>query len=185
MTLPKFKFQTLKEAREEMAKFGLTTKVCTLSQAKNLLRAKRAELSTQAKQGPEDPASAVAKISKPPITPLPTAKVSPVAKPVVFDVQNYLAVRVKQLSGVWMSKSELSVLCVANDATAVLESAISTLSKTTQYHSGVLLSNAHTTLQKNELTKGLDPRDLLSDIQTAKAIKLESERDKAYFATWR
>ena len=169
-----------------MAKFRITSKVSTLGEAKRLLLTKRAELAqaNKAKRIENEATSAVATISKPAISPLATAKAAPVAKPVVLDVHDYLALRMKQISGVWMNKSELASLSVADDATDVVEAAIETLSKTDQYHEGILLINAHTALQRNELTKDLDPRDILAEIKSSKAIALKSEREKRAFATW-
>ena len=61
MNLPNIKLKTLTEARQEMAKFGITAKVSTLHQAKKLLLERRAELAkagkpSKPKQHPKIPA---------------------------------------------------------------------------------------------------------------------------------
>jgi hypothetical protein len=189
-TLPNFRIKTLEEARAELAKFGITSKVSTLGQARKLLLAKRAELAQakfadKAKLAADVATSTIATIIKPTIAPLATSKAAPVTKPVVFDVTNYLALRMKQLSGVYLTKAESASLAFADDCTAVIESAIETLSKTTAYHEGVLLSNAYRTLQGSELTKHIDPRDILADIKASKAIKAKSDREAKAFPSWR
>jgi hypothetical protein len=184
-TLPNFKVKTLKEAKSEMLKFGITEKVSTLSQAKTLLFAKRGELA-QAKAA--DKASPGAKEATsttvaPVVTPKIASAVSkPTTKPTV--VADYLGVRYKQLSCVYLTKAELAILSVCDDTTSVLEAVISILSKT-EYREGRLLSNAYAALQQNKLTKDLDPRDILDEIKSSKAIALKSEGEKRAFANLR
>jgi hypothetical protein len=179
--LPKFKFSSLKEAKAEMLKFGITEKASTIGQARALLLLKRGEMVRSANRTKPitlDVSPAVATIA-----PVATAKAPPVSKS-VFDVAEYLALRAKQISGVWMNKSELASLSVCDDTTSVLEDVISILSKT-EYREGVLLSNAYIALQKSEETKHIDPRDILEEIKSSKAIALKSERAKKSLANLR
>src|ERR1700693_6305540 len=96
--LPKFKFSSLKEAKAEMLKFGITEKASTIGQARALLLLKRGELVRSAKQdkpGTDEDTSMVATVSKPTIAPLATSKATPAA----FDLGSYLGLRMQQLAG--------------------------------------------------------------------------------------
>jgi hypothetical protein len=189
------KLKTLAQARTEMAKFGITAKVSTLLQAKRLLRAKRPELIRAAKSGkPNQPTiPAYPKEHQPPTKPHKPVNssggvtnqqvhVEPDAVRACYNRQITLlrgeSVRTKAAELTPKSDEELRKI---ND---ILARAIQTLCKV-GYREGILLSRAHMILQAHPLTKDLDPRHMLRDIEDAQLTKQKKEAERASVPSFR
>lgn len=213
--LPNIKIKTLKEARQEMAKFGITAKVSTLRQAQRLLLACRAELAPAAKpskpkQHPKIPA--YPKEHQPPSKPHKPINSSVItdqqtreavanaiaerrttaalAKPAtqVDGVMAFYNLEVRRLRGESVSAKETELAVKGNEDVKKIHGILTRAIQTlckAGYQEGILLSRSHTILQEHPLTKDLDPRDMLKDITGAKAEKRSRDAERARIPSMR
>jgi len=184
--LPNTKIRTLKEAKQEMSKFGITAKVSTLFQAKKLLLGKRAELVKATKPSkPKQPATPSIPNYPKEHQPKVEAQRHATAKPAtqVDEVMAFYNLEVRRLRGETILRKEMEPFSAKDNdelktISGILTRAIQTLCKT-GYREGLLLSRAHSILQEHSLTKDLDPRDMLKDIKDAQAVKQKKDAERA------
>ena len=195
--LPNIKARTLKEAREELALFGITDNVRTLHQAKQLLLAKRAEFREAGKSGkpPQIPATPKERQLPPKTVPpirhgktsnIVNAQIKEGKSPIEsaaqfkqFGAAELSAVYNRQLALIRGDKVKESDGCGEGQKVLdVLSRSFAELSKT-GVREGLLLSRAHIILQGSELTKNLNPFAMLKDIKNAQATKRAKDKEHA------